>query len=487
MRGAVRMNGLRRSATTSALWAGVEASSVSLFSFVVLLVMARVLTPADFGTAAIALSLVQIVSVIGEFLFHDAIVHRAGLTREQSDSAHTVTVLLGMTLSALVMGCAPVIEILFAIKDVASVLFWMAPSIFFSSLSAVPVAMLRRNLEFRTVALRMIFGRLMGGVIAIAAAFAGMGLWSIVLQQVATAAFASLVLLLLGSTYATMLPRFGSPTASSVLLRFGTSALAVNLLWGNVGKIFLVGCSLVLTQSGIGIVAMAMRLVDTLASIILGAQSKVALPLFSRVHHETGAVRNAYVAGLRLSSYMVVPLFVGLGAAAHDIVLAFAGERWIEAVPLVQIFAAGQVVRSLTLGGAVLTAIGRPSANLLLSAVDLLAALGLLMVLGPIGMVWVAAAWVLRLAVSMPVTVYLLRCYAGVELGDLFVGTYRAVFASAVVAAAVIAGAHALAVVDLWLRLSLSLFLGVVVYAGAIWCIDRKLLSVPRELLVGKA
>lgn len=480
------MSGLRQSATRSALWAGIEASSVSVFSFVVLLVLARLLTPADFGTAAIALSIVQIVAVVAEFLFHDAIVHRAGLTREQSDSAHTVTVIVGLLLTALVMAAASPLETLFAVAGLGSALLWMAPSIFFIALGAVPVAMLRRNLEFRAVALRMMVGRLIGGVAAILAAFAGMGLWAIVLQQVATAALASLVILLLGSTGATRLPGFASPRASTALLRFGATALAVNLLWGNVGKIFLVGCSLLLSQSAIGMVAMAMRFIDTLASIVWSAQSKVALSLFSRVHRETGTVRKAYLAGARLSSYMIIPLFAGLGVTAHDIVLAFAGERWMAAVPLVQIFAAGQVIRSLTLGGAVLTAIGQPSANLLLSAIDLLAALALLALLGPMGMVWVGAAWVLRLAISMPVIAYLLRRHAGVGLADLFIGTYRAVFASAVMAVAVVAASRAWIVTDLWLRLPLSILLGVIVYAGVIWCIDRKMFAMPRELLAGK-
>ena len=110
------MTGLRRSATRSAFWAGIEASSVSLFSFIVLLALARLLTPADFGTAAIALSIVQIIAVVAEFLFHDAIVHRAGLTQQQADSAHTVTVIAGLLLAVLIFMASfiPIVGIFFA-------------------------------------------------------------------------------------------------------------------------------------------------------------------------------------------------------------------------------------------------------------------------------------------------------------------------------------------------------------------------------------
>src|SRR5262245_53587267 len=146
------MSGLTRLATLSALWAAVETSTISVFAVAVLLTLAHFLTPADFGMAAIALSIMQIVAVIGECLFHDAVVHRPDLTREQTDSAHTVTVIVGVALTGLVMLAAPLLERLFAIEGLGAVLFWMAPSIFFTAWSAVPVAMLRRNLDMRSVA-----------------------------------------------------------------------------------------------------------------------------------------------------------------------------------------------------------------------------------------------------------------------------------------------------------------------------------------------
>ena len=481
------MSGLRRSATMSALWAALETGSLSVLAFLVLLVMARILSPADFGVAAIALSIVQIVAAIGECLFHDAIVQRPGLTARETAAAHTVTILLGLALTALVMAGAPLIEALFAAPGLAPLVFWMAPSILFTALGAVPVALLRRNLEFRNVALRMICGRAVGGIAAFAAAFAGLGVWSLVLQQVATSAFACLALFLLGSTAATTLPGIASPRASAPLLRFAATTLAVNLMWGNVSRMFLIAASFVLTQSGVGMIALAMRFVDTSAAIIGGAQAKVALSLFSRMHRETGTVRKAYIAGSRLSSYIIVPLFAGLAVMAHDLVLALAGERWIEVVPLVQILAAGQAIRSLTLGGAVLTALGRPAANLAISVAELLAAILVLIALGPSGTAWVAAAWALRVAASLPAIVYLFRRFAGLGLGDLYAGVSGALFAGLAMVVVVLVAQQACGSLSLWVRLPLLVGLGAVAYAGVVWCIDRALFTVPRNLLAGKA
>lgn len=478
------MTELRRTAAASIVWALVESGSLSIVAFVVLLVLARLLTPVEFGIAAIAISIVQVVAAVVETLFHDVIVHRDGLTPRHVASAHTVTLVLGVVLTLAVAGMASPIASAFAIPGLSAVLAAASPTILFTAISAVPVALLRRNMDFRTVALRMLIGRTIAGALAVAAAFAGLGLWSLVLQLVATAALASAAVLLMGTA---AWPGLAGPAASVGLLRFASTTLAVNLLWGNAVKLFLLMCGFTLSQAAVGHISLAMRIVDTLASIVATAQSKVALSLFSRVFRATGTVREAYLAGSRLSTYMIAPLFAGLALVAHDVVIVTAGDQWLAIVPLVQIFAAGYTIRSLAfLGGATLTATGRPDANVVVSLGDLAAAVLFLIVLIPYGEVGAAAAWVLRLVVTLPLIAFLLSRHAGLAARDLVVGVHGAVIATAVMIAAVLPLGDVLASSELWLRLSLTVAAGAVVYAATIWMIDPKLYALPRQLLADK-
>lgn len=469
---------MKRSTASSIVWAMIESGSLSVMSFIVLLVLARMLTPGEFGIAAIALSIVQIAAAVAEMMFHDAIVHRDGLTREHVASAHSVTLVLGAVLTVVVIASAPLVAAAFEIAELSPILMASAPSILLTAIGAVPVAYLRRNMDFRAVALRMLIGRLLGGLAAIVAAVVGLGVWSLVLQQVATTAFASLAVLMVGRA---SWPGFAGPSAAIGLLRFAATTLVVNLLWGNAAKMFLLGCGFALSQAGVGQISLAMRIVDTLASIVATAQSKVALSLFSQVFRTTGTIRDVYVAGSRLSTYLVAPMFAGLALVARDVVAITVGEQWMEIVPLVQIFAAGHAVRSLAyLGGSTLTATGRPSANLIVSLVDLVTAMALLAALGGLGSVGVAEAWVLRLVVTIPLIGYLLARYAGLEATDLMVGVYGAVVATIAMVIAVLPLGDALAANGLWLRLSASVFVGAVVYGGAVWLIEPKLFAIPR-------
>ena len=160
------------SAATSVVWALVESGSLSVVAFMVLLVLARLLTPVEFGIAAIAISIVQIAAAIVETLFHDVIVHRDGLTPRHAASAHTVTLLMGLVLTLAVALSAPLIEAAFGIPGLGPIVAAASPTILFTAISAVPVALMRRNMDFRTVTLRMLIGRTTAGVLAVAAAYA---------------------------------------------------------------------------------------------------------------------------------------------------------------------------------------------------------------------------------------------------------------------------------------------------------------------------
>ena len=245
---------LRIAAAKSAMWAGVESASLSLFSFIVLLVLAKLLTPADFGVAAIAISMFSLLCAVGELLFHDAIVRRKDLSERQIAAAHTATLLVGAGLTLIIVGAAMPLERLFAAPHLAGVLEGMSPSILLVAAGAVPVAVMRREFRYRSVALRMVSGRLAGGIAGIVCAFQGLGVWSLVVQQVATALVALLTILALDFS---SVPPIASPRHAVPLLRFGLVTLAVNLLAGGTVKVFLPVCGLILSTYNLGLVSLA--------------------------------------------------------------------------------------------------------------------------------------------------------------------------------------------------------------------------------------
>jgi len=474
---------LRITAARSAMWAGVESASLSLFSFIVLLVLAKLLSPSDFGVAAISISLIQLLCTVGELLFHDAIVRRKDLTQRQIAAAHTFSLIVGAALTLLIVLTAPSLERLFAAPHLAGVLRGMAPSILLVAGGAVPVAVLRREFRYRTVALRMVSGRLVGGLGGIACAIFGLGVWSLVVQQVATAFVALLTILILDFR---SVPAIANPRYAVPLLRFGLVTLAVNLLAGGTVKVFLLACGLLLSTRDLGLVSLALRIVDTLAAIISGAQAKVALSLFSRAYHQSGSLASSYIEGARLSACVIIPLFAFLAADAHDAVLLIAGPQWAGITPLVQIMALAQIATSLMfLRGAALTAVGRPDINIITACVDLSAAILLLLALAGNGAMGAAAAWSIRIAATIPLGALLLRRHAGLGFLPILAASRQALMAAAALMLASVLVAQSLAASTVWIRLPASGLLGLLAYGLVLWLVEPGLLRQMRDLIQG--
>ena len=186
---------LARVAAKALVWTSLESFALSGLSLISLAVFARFLSPAEFGLAAIALAIVQGLTVPVELLFRDALIQRKDLQDIQVNSAFTVSVGLGAALCGGCWLCSPsLIERWLREPQLGHVLKWMSLSLIGMGFGSVVVAMQRRKLEFRALALRSLLGRASSAVVAISLAFMGAGVWSLVAQQVLLVCLGTLTL-----------------------------------------------------------------------------------------------------------------------------------------------------------------------------------------------------------------------------------------------------------------------------------------------------
>ncbi|HET6522629.1 MAG TPA: oligosaccharide flippase family protein, partial [Geminicoccaceae bacterium] len=176
----------------SVAWAGLEIVSLLLLSFVTLIILARLLGPAEFGVAALALVTVQFLTMIVRSVFIDAIVQRERLEPGHLDSAFWAGALATLLFIVLCVLGAPWLGRVFHEPKLAEVFVWMSLSLAFSGADGVPMAILRRELRMKELAIRSFLGRLAGAVVGIGMAFADYGVWALVGQQIAMEAGAAL-------------------------------------------------------------------------------------------------------------------------------------------------------------------------------------------------------------------------------------------------------------------------------------------------------
>ena len=397
----------QRGAVHGVFWTAVQSLGVRLFSLVVFVVLARLLTRSDFGVLAMAGVFVGLGDVLAAQGFGTAITQREDLQPEHESTAFWANILLGLGLGGLLWVAAPWVAALYRQEAVGPVIRWLSPVVVLRGAVAVPVGLLERSFRFRALALRSVSAALVGGIAGIVAALSGWGVYALVVQQLVGA---SLDVIVVWSA-AAWWPRFVfSLRHLKELLGFSSYLLGSGLL-GLISRRaddFLIG--MVLGDVALGTYAVAYRGLQILEQVLAKTGTVVAFSAFSRLQDRPEQMREAFYESTRAASVASMPVFVGVSMVATFAVPLVFGEQYTESGQVLQVLALIGVVHGVSyLNYPVFTGVGRPDYVMKLSAIRTVANVIVFFVAVPYGIVAVAAAFVARAYLLMPLNVFVLR------------------------------------------------------------------------------
>lgn len=458
------------------VWTVLESFGVSGLSIIGLIVVARYISPEDMGVAAMAQSIVQLINIPVEFLFMDALIRRKNAEEIDFDTAHTVSVFMGIAVSLMCwLSAAPVSHWL-NVPQMAPVLAWMGLSVAAMGLGTAITARQRREMDFRALAIRSFAGRLVGVVAGIAIAVMGGGVWSLVAQQVLMTAFATLALWLQCSARPSF--RF-SYRHFRELASFGKNTVAVVLLNFSTQRVFTLFVGASLSTAAAGYLNLAFRVVDILRDIVTNAVVQLALPMFSRHSDDLAQLRKIYDRAVSFTCAVTFPMFAGLAICAPDFIHIVFGPQWDNAVPYVTLLACLTLVHFIRLySNSLLTARGYPHLPLVPDAAALSVVLLGMVFWGQFSLQAAAAVWAIRLAASLPVDMYNIRRVVHIGYLQQVRGAFTPILA--VAAMAVMLGLLLIPVLAGFVplvRMALMGFCGAAVYAATLWLLDRHRIS----------
>ena len=175
--------GLQQKAIAGAAWAAVQNWGSQFGALIVFLVLARLLTPEDFGLVALANVFLAFVQVFLNQGFPQALIQRKNLEPEHIDTAFWTNIAVGVVLAIAGMIAAPWVSAAFDRTALTPILRWFSLLLVVSSLVDVQQALLERAFAYRYLAVRSLLGLLISGVVGITLALSGAGVWSLVAQQ----------------------------------------------------------------------------------------------------------------------------------------------------------------------------------------------------------------------------------------------------------------------------------------------------------------
>jgi teichuronic acid exporter len=319
---------------------GTAAQSLKWLSTVF---VARLLTPEDYGIVAAASVYLGFAALLTNFGVGSAILYQRDLTDSQIRQLAGIAFMLALgAFAASVLFATPMAATL-GVPELASVLPAMGATGAFSVMNAVPVALIKRDLDFRTLSIIETVRALLSVATVLALALSGARYWSLVGGELAGVSLMT-VWLYLTTRYRIARPRWQSVRSS---LRLSSEVMANRFAWYLYSNADVAIVSRQLGPSALGDYSMAWTLTSMpstrIATFLLG----VTPSLFARVQKDTKALSRYYLRLLELLAIGLFPAIVGIALVARDAVPLLLGERWRGSVPIIEILALSVALRSV--------------------------------------------------------------------------------------------------------------------------------------------
>ena len=180
------MASVKKELTKGVFWIAVAKYSGIVIQLLISAILARKITPAAFGTVAIAMVVLHFLSILADIGIGPAVVQYKQLTKQHLNSLFTLTIYLGVALTVALYLLSGVIAEYYENVTLQHVCQWMALVIFFQSLNVVPNSLLRKDKRFRTIAIRTLLFQVLSGSVAVWGALNGWGIYALLVSPILT-------------------------------------------------------------------------------------------------------------------------------------------------------------------------------------------------------------------------------------------------------------------------------------------------------------
>lgn len=335
---------LGQRALTGTLWTLTERFGSLALQFVVNLVLARLLLPADFGYIAVLAIFMALSRVMIDGGLASALIQKKDATNSDFSLIFFWNLTVSLALYALLYASAPIIETFYGMPPLCRIIRVYGLSLILAAMSQVQMTRLRKSLQFRLMSLINLGSYAGGGTLAIYLAYSGYGVWALVWMEVGYALLAALLYNLLSGWRPTL--RF-SLAPFRQLFSYGGYLLGANLLQEAAKNIqgLLIGYRFSDTQAGLYSQAHKLDQINSYA--IPQALVQVMFPLFSHIQNQQERLVATLSQSIRVIAFGIFPLLTLLIIIAEPLTVLLWGDVWLPCAPYFRILSVGGLFVSL--------------------------------------------------------------------------------------------------------------------------------------------
>ncbi|MEL7011112.1 MAG: lipopolysaccharide biosynthesis protein [Cyanobacteria bacterium J06588_4] len=473
---------LKQKAFKGLIWSIIQNSGSQAFSLIIFLLLARLLTPETFGLIALANVFLAFMQIFLEQGFAKALIQRENLEPEHLNAAFWSQVGCGVLLTAITFITANLVADFFDQPKLVPILKCLSFIFIVNSFSQVHNALLTRKFAFKIIAMRSLFATVISGIIGISMAFAGYGVWSLVVLNI-TAELVSLIVMWSSVDWRPEL-RF-SRSHFQDLFSFGMYILAFKFIkfFDKRSDNLLIGYFL--GEVALGYYAIAYRILEVMTHLLVDTINKVALPTFSRLQTEPERLRQLFYKTTQFTSLIAFPTYLGMTVLAPELIVSLFGKQWIPATGIMQILALEGIVLSLSqFHKSVFVSMGKPSWNMKVILLNATANLIACLIAVRWGTIAVATAYIISSYLIFPVSQWAVNRLIEIESTAYLKQFVTPLASSAVMVGIIVSIKYYLSsMVEAKILIILGTIIGALVYALCVRVLEPKLFKQSRELL----
>lgn len=325
----------KQSIFTNFIWKFAERCGSQAISFIVSIILARLLMPSDYGTVALVMVFLTILQVFADSGFGVALIQKKDADNVDFSSVFYINVAIGCLLYAIMWGMAPLIASFYQMPDLVALVRIMSLVLLINSLRNVQQAYVSKHMIFKRFFYATFGGSLVSAVVGISMACLGFGVWALVAQQLTNNAIGTAILwftvnwrpqLICSLERLKGLFSFGWKMLSSALLDTGYQQLWQLII----GKLY--------SPSDLAFFNQGQKFPNLIVTNINASIDSILLPTMASEQDHRERVRDMTRRAIKTSIFIMAPMMMVLAFSSTNIVTLVLTEKWLPCVPFLCIF-----------------------------------------------------------------------------------------------------------------------------------------------------
>lgn len=325
---------LKNKAVHGAKWSFIDNIANYGVAFVVGLILARLLTPAEYGIMAMIAIFIAISNSIIDSGFSNALIRKVNIERVDYNTVFFFNLVVSVVLYVLLYATAPFISTFFKepiLVDVLRVIGW---ALIINALAIIPRTILVKRIDFKTQTKVSVISSVFSGLVGIGMALTGWGVWSLVGQQLSRQILNSLCLWV----FCKWIPVWEFSVKSfKELFSFGYKLLLSGLLDTLYKNIYYVIIGRFYSPAQLGQYTRAEQFNTIFSSNLTGVVQRVSYPVLSSIQEDEERLYEAYRRVIKTTMLVTFACMLGLAAVARPLIIILIGDKWLPAVGFLQI------------------------------------------------------------------------------------------------------------------------------------------------------